>query len=432
MKVPSLIIVLLFLINIPVLPAQSVSEAEFQAVESQVIEWRRHFHQYPELSNREFETGKYIAARLKEMGIEVETGIAHTGVVGLIKGGKPGPTVALRADIDGLPVIERVDLPFASKVKTNYLGKEVGAMHACGHDTHIAMLLGAAQLLKNKQEELSGNIVLIFQPAEEGAPIGEEGGAKLIVKEGILKKYEVDVIFGQHIGANTKTGTIDYRFGGIMAAADQFEIKVTGQQAHGSRPWSGVDPITVSAQIILGLQTIISRQTELTKEAAVITVGKIDGGVRNNIIPETCTMIGTIRTLDKDMQKMIHEKIRNTAEHIAAASGAKAEVTIHINVPVTFNDRELTQKMLPTLFETAGEDNVRVVPAKTGAEDFSYYANEVPAFFYFLGGRPADIPVGAPSTSHHTPDFYIEESGLLLGVKTMTNLTLDYLRLHRE
>ena len=418
----------ILLFTITDINAQTLTEAELAAVEPKVIEWRRHFHQYPELSNREFETAKYINARLKEMGIKTETGVAHTGVIGFIQGGNDGPTVALRADIDGLPVVERVDVPFASKVKTTYLGKEVGVMQACGHDTHTAMLLGVAKLLKDKQKQLKGNVVLIFQPAEEGAPVGEEGGAKLMVKEGVLKKYGVDVIFGQHIGAGTKTGTIDYRFGGLMAAADQFEIKVKGKQAHGSRPWSGVDPITISAQIIMGLQTIISRQTELTKEAAVISVGKIDGGVRNNIIPEECTMIGTIRTLDVDMQKIIHEKIRTTATNIAEAGGATAEVTIRIGYPVTYNNKELTQKMLPTIFRSAGEDNVRVVPARTGAEDFSFFANEVPGLFYFLGGRPADV-AAKDASRHHTPDFYIEESGLILGVKTMANLALDYMNI---
>ncbi len=408
------------------LSAQSLPEADLQAVESQVIEWRRHLHQNPELSNREFETGKYIDRELKKMGIETETGIAHTGVVGFIKGGQPGPTVALRADIDALPVVERVDLPFASKVKTTYLDKEVGVMHACGHDTHVAMLLGTAKLLKARQASLKGNILLIFQPAEEGAPPGEEGGAKLIVKEGILKKYNVDVIFGQHISSGTEVGRINYKVGGMMAASDRFTIKVKGKQAHGSRPWSGVDPITTSAQIIMGLQTIVSRQTELTKEAAVISIGKIQGGVRNNIIPEEVELIGTIRTLDTEMQTIIHEKIRKTATLIAESAGATAEVDIQIGYPVTYNNPELTRKMINTLYECAGEDNVRVVPAITGAEDFSFYAQQVPGLFYFLGGKSPGVSF-EDAPGHHTPDFYIDESGLLLGVKTMTRLALDYM-----
>ncbi|MDA9773526.1 amidohydrolase [Saprospiraceae bacterium] len=277
--------------------------------ENQVIEWRRHFHQFPELSNREFNTAKKIAEELTKMGIEIETGVAKTGVIGLIKGGQPGPVVALRADIDGLPVTERTKIEFASQEKTTFLGQDVGVMHACGHDTHIAMLLGAAKILSEHKDQLKGNVVLIFQPAEEGAPPGEEGGAKLIVKEGILEKYNVDVVFGQHISSGTEVGRINYRLGGLLAAADRFEIIVKGKQTHGSRPWSGVDPIVTSAQIILGLQTIISRQTDLTKDAAVITIGKIDGGVRNNIIPEECRMVGTIRTFDTEMQDEIHERI---------------------------------------------------------------------------------------------------------------------------
>ncbi|MEM1323940.1 MAG: amidohydrolase [Bacteroidota bacterium] len=410
----------------PPLVAQNLSETALKSIESQVILWRRHLHQHPELSNREFKTGKYIDQELKKMGIETETGVAHTGVVGFIKGGQPGPTVALRADIDALPVTERVDLPFASKVKTTYLGEEVGVMHACGHDTHVAMLLGAAQLLKAQQSQLRGNILLIFQPAEEGAPPGEQGGAELIVKEGILEKYNVAVIFGQHISSGTPVGKINYRVGGMMAASDRFTIKVKGKQAHGSRPWGGVDPITVSAQIIMGLQTIISRQTNLTREAAVISIGKIQGGVRNNIIPEEVEMIGTIRTLDTEMQKTIHQKIRQTATLIAESAGATAEVDIQVGYPVTYNNPTLTRKMINTLYDCAGEQNVRVVPAITGAEDFSFYAQQVPGLFYFLGGRSPSV-AAEDAPGHHTPDFYIDESGMLLGVKTMVRLALDYM-----
>ncbi len=394
-------------------------------IESAVIEWRRHFHQFPELSNREFNTAKKIAEELKKMGIEIETGIAHTGVVGLIKGGKPGPNVALRADIDGLPVTERTPIEFASKEKTTYLNQDVGVMHACGHDTHIAMLLGAAKVLNDMKAQLNGNIVLIFQPAEEGAPPGEEGGAKLMIKEGVLKNYGVDVIFGQHISSGVEAGTINYRVGGMMAAADMFTITVKGKQTHGSRPWQGVDPIVTSAQIVMGLQTIISRQTDLTKDAAVITVGKIDGGVRNNIIPEECTMIGTIRTFDLEMQDEIHARIKKTAEAIAESQGAVAIVDIQRGYPVTYNSPELTKKMISSIYKTAGEDNVRVVPAITGAEDFSFYALEVPGLFYFLGGRnpETDEDVAYP---HHTPDFFIDESGMKLGVRTLVQLAVDY------
>lgn len=432
MKRLSFLLLGLFLVITPsAINAQQLTDDQFKIIENQVIEWRRHCHQYPELSNREFNTGKYIAEQLTEMGIDIETGVAHTGVVGFIKGGQAGPTVALRADIDGLPVVERVDLPFASKEKTSFFDQEVGVMHACGHDTHIAMLLGTAKLLKSQQANLKGNILLIFQPAEEGAPPGEEGGAKLIVKEGYLKKYAVDVIFGQHINSGLDVNKITYKFGGTMAAADRFTIKVKGKQAHGSRPWTSVDPIVVSAQIILGLQTIVSRQSELTKEAVVITVGKIQSGVRNNIIPEEAEMVGTIRTLDVDMQEEVHKRIKRTAELIAESAGAVAEVTIEKGYPITYNDPDLTRKMLPTLFRSAGEDQVLVVPARTGAEDFSFYAQEVPGLFYFLGGKN-------PATSfedvgnHHTPDFYVDESGLLLGVKTMYNLAVDYMEMHKE
>jgi amidohydrolase len=395
-------------------------------IESKVIEWRRDFHQNPELSNREFKTAEKVANHLRSLGIEVTTGIAHTGVKGVLKGGLPGPVVGLRADMDGLPVIERVDLPFASKVKSTFLGQEVGVMHACGHDTHVAILMGVAEVLSKIKKDLKGTIVFIFQPAEEGAPPGEKGGAALMIKEGILDSPKVDVIFGLHIRSTLEAGKINYKIGGALAAADRFTIKVKGKQAHGSRPWSGIDPITVSAQIIMGLQTIISRQTDLTNEAAVITVGKINGGVRNNIIPEECEMVGTIRTLDPDMRKIIHEKIRITATNIAEASGAVAEVDIEDGIPVTFNDATLTKMMLPSLFETAGEENVRVIKAITGAEDFSFYANEIPGLFFFLGGMPKGMsPLDAGP--HHTPDFFVDESGLLLGVKSLTNLTLDYM-----
>ncbi len=394
-------------------------------IESKVIEWRRHMHQNPELSNREFETAKYVAAHLKHLGMEVTTEVAHTGVIGVLKGGKSGPTIGLRADMDALPVTERVDLPFASKVKSTYLDEEVGVMHACGHDTHVAMLMGAAEILAQLKDEIQGTIVFIFQPAEEGAPPGEEGGAKLMVKEGIMETYGIDVVFGMHISSGLPINTIRYKMGGAMAASDRFVIKVKGKQTHGSRPWGGVDPITTSALIINGLQTIVSRQTELTKEAAVITIGKIQGGVRNNIIPEECEMIGTIRTLDVGMQEKIHEKIRKTATLIAESQGAEAEVDIQIGYPVTFNNHDLTRKMLPTLFRVAGEDQVLVSSAITGAEDFSFFAQKVPGLYFFLGGLSPDTdPFDAPG--HHTPDFRIDERGMKLGVRTFCNMVFDY------
>ena len=409
--------------------SQTLSEQIDQAaekVESKVIEWRRDIHQNPELSNREFETAKKVATHLRSLGIEVETEVAFTGVIGVLKGGKPGPVVGLRADMDALPVTERVDIPFASKVKTEYLGQDVGVMHACGHDTHVAMLMGTAEVLAGMREGLKGTIVFIFQPADEGAPPGEEGGAKLMVKAGVLSKHHVDVVFGLHISSGLEAGKIRYKPGGAMAAQDRLVIKVKGKQTHGSRPWSGVDPIIVSAQIMQGLQLIISRQTELTKEAAVISIGKISGGVRNNIIPEEVELVGTIRTLDKEMQKIIHEKIHLTATKIAESHGAIAEVDIQIGYPVTFNSLELTRDMIPTLYEVAGEENVLLSPAITGAEDFSFFANEVPGLYFFLGGMPVgQDPFTAPP--HHTPDFFIEESGLILGVRSMSNLAVQYM-----
>lgn len=413
--------------------AQSLTSAIEQAaaeIEAKVIEWRRDFHQFPELSNREVKTAEKVANHLKNLGLEVQTGIAYTGVVGILEGARPGPVVALRADMDALPVVERVDLPFASKEKTTYLGKDVGIMHACGHDTHVAILMGVAEILTGMKDQLGGKIVFVFQPAEEGAPPEEGGGAKMMVEQGVLSDHGVEVMFGLHINSLTEVGKIKYRPGGLMAAADVFNITINGAQTHGSQPWRGVDPITIGAQVVLGLQTIISRQTDLTKEAAVITVGKFDAGVRNNIIPESASLSGTIRTLDVEMQDIIHEKIHTTATLISEAGGATADVEIIRGVPVTYNNLELTRQMLPTLFSTAGEENVIVAPATTGAEDFSFYANEVPSFFFFLGGMEKG-KMALDAAPHHTPDFYIDESGMKLGVETLCNLTLDYLSLNK-
>ncbi len=395
-------------------------------IEKEVIDLRRHFHQYPELSNREVKTAERIAAELKKLGLKVDTGIAHTGVVGVLDTGKPGPTIGLRADIDGLPVVERAPIPFASKEETEYLGEKVGVMHACGHDTHIAMMLGAAKVLTQMKDDLKGKLVFVFQPAEEGAPPGEEGGAELMIKEGLIDKYGIEVMFGQHISAGLDVGKIRYKLGGIMAAVNSMKIKVKGKQTHGSRPWGGVDPITVSAQMILGLQTIVSRQMELTKEACVITIGKIKGGFRSNIIPEEVEMLGTIRTLDKDMQTDIHKRIRKTLVNIAEASDAEVEIEIDSGYPITFNNHALTRDMLPALYSAAGEDNVMVMNPTTGAEDFSFFAQEVPGLYFFVGGKPLDV-AELDAAPHHTPDFFIDESGLITGVKTMSYLTLQYM-----
>ena len=396
-------------------------------LEPKVIQWRRQMHENPELSNREFKTGEMIAKHLEALGsIEVTRNFAKTGVKGVLKGGKPGPVVALRADMDALPVTERVDLPFASKVKAMYNGVETGVMHACGHDTHVAMLMGAAEILVSIKDELPGTIVFMFQPAEEGAPPGEEGGAKLMVKEGILNNPKVDVAFGLHISSMLEVGKLNYKTGGVMAAADRFVIDVKGKQTHGSMPWGGIDPITVSAQIIQGLNNIVSRQTELTKEAAVISVGMIQGGVRNNIIPESCKMIGTIRTLDVEMQDIIHEKIRLTATKIAESAGATAEVTIDRYAPVVYNNLELMKGMIPTLERVASPENLIISKAVTGAEDFAFFANEVPSVFLFLGGKKKGMSV-IDAAPHHTPDFFIDESGMKLGVRTLCNMAVDYM-----
>ena len=395
-------------------------------IESKVIEWRRHFHRFPELSNREFKTAAKVAEHLRNLGLDVKTGVAHTGVVGLLKGGKDGPVVALRADMDALPVTERVDVPFASKVRTTYDGHDVGVMHACGHDTHIAILMGVAQILSSIKEELAGSVKFIFQPAEEGAPRGEEGGARLMVKEGVLENPEVDVIFGLHIWSLAEVGTISYRPQSIMAGSDRLRIKVIGKQTHGSTPWTGVDPITVSAQIIMALQTIISRQTALTEDAAVITIGSIHGGVRGNIIPEEVQMVGTIRTFNVQMQDKIHKKVRLTATKIAESAGAVADVYISKGNPVTYNDPEITAMMLPSLQEAAGEENVKLIKAKTGAEDFSFFLQQTPGLYFFVGGMPKG-KTAEEAAPHHSPDFYIDESALKLGVRALSYLVLDYM-----
>lgn len=405
---------------------QAKLDQQAKEIETRVIEWRRHLHQNPELSNREMQTAAYITEHLKKLGLNIQTGVAHTGVVALLETGKPGPVIALRADMDALPVTERNSLPFASKVRTTFNGQETGVMHACGHDSHVAILMGVAEILSKNKADLKGIVKFIFQPAEEGAPIGEEGGAGLMVKQGVLQNPKVEVIFGLHISSVTPLGKITYRPGGLLAAADNYSVLVKGRQAHGSTPWMSIDPIVTSAQIINGLQTIISRQTELTKEAAVITVGRINSGIRENIIPEEAFFAGTIRTLDTDMQDKIHEKIKLTATKIAESMGATAEVTIRRGTPVTYNDPLLTQKMVPSLQRAAGVENTLVVNAITGAEDFAFYQKEIPGLFFFVGAMPPGTdPARVPS--HHTPDFMVDEAAFVTGVKAMLNLTLDYM-----
>ena len=408
--------------------AQNVSAIISQktsAIKDSVIMWRRYLHQNPELSNREFKTSAYIIQRLHGLGLNVKTGVAKTGVVAILKGGRPGPVVALRADMDALPVTERVNIPFASKVTTEYNGQKVGVMHACGHDSHVSILLGTASVLSQMKKDVPGTVVFVFQPAEEGAPEGEEGGAKLMVKEGVMNNPKVEAIFGLHINSATEVGTIKYKSGAMMASADAFTIKVKGKQSHGSQPWLGVDPIVASAQIIEGLQNIVSRQSELTKAPVVISVGAIHSGVRMNIIPEEAEMIGTIRTLDAKMRLEVFERIKKTVKLIAEASGATADVTIENKTLVTYNDPALLKQMLPSLQMAAGKDKTIEMEWTTGAEDFSFFGEKAPALFFYLAGMPkGHDPKTAPA--HHTPDFYIDDSGLDVGVKAFCQLVFDY------
>ncbi len=413
--------------------AQKTTSAQIETsitkLEPKTIAWRRDFHEHPELGNHEVRTAKIIADHLRSLGFEVKEGVAKTGVIGILRGSKPGPVVALRADIDGLPITERTPVPFASKVKTTYNGAETGVMHACGHDTHIAMLMTAAEVLAGMKNELEGTVKFLFQPAEEGPPAGEEGGAALMVKEGALKSPDVDVVFGMHIDAQTPVGQIGYREGGIMAESDWFAIKIKGKGTHGAEPWLGIDPVVVGAQIINGLQTIVSRQSNLTQNAVVISTTMFEAGVRENIIPEQVTIKGTIRTLDKQMRDDVWAKIKRTAKGIAEASGATAEVTLDAKTGVTYNDPELTRKMVPTLMK-ASDGNAVIFPAQTGAEDFSFFAEKVPSLYVFVGGLPKGKDAET-AAGHHTPDFFVDESGLKTGVKAYVQFVLDYMALSK-
>jgi amidohydrolase len=403
-------------------------ESKAASILPKVIEWRRYIHEHPELSNREVKTADYIAAHLRSLGYEVKTGIAKTGVVGILKGAKPGPVIALRADMDALPVPERVNVPFASKVTAEYLGETVPVMHACGHDAHVAILMGTAEILASMKNELAGTVKLIFQPAEEGPPGEEEGGAPLMVKEGVMDNPKVDAIFGLHISSSIEIGNIRYKPGPYMASSDWFTIKIKGKQAHGSAPWGSIDPIVIGAQIINGLQTIVSRQENIVKAPVVITVGKFHSGLRNNIIPEEAVLDGTVRTLDAQMQKDVHERIKRTATNIAEASGATIDFSVDTKTLVTFNDSSLVSMMVPSLQKAAGTTKVQPHAWTTGSEDFSYFGEKAPAFFFYLGGMPkGNDPLKAPG--HHTPDFYIDDSQLDVGIKAFCNIVFDYARL---
>lgn len=404
-------------------PVPAAVAERIETVMPKVVAWRRDIHQHPELANREFRTAALVAEHLRELGMEVQTEIAHTGVVGILRGGQPGPVVALRADMDALPVVEQTDVPFASRVRSEYMGQEVGVMHACGHDLHVAILMGVAEVLSDMRAELPGTVMFIFQPAEEGAPPGEEGGAELMLREGLFDEVRPDAIFGLHV-VPAPVGTIGWRSGGIMASSDRFTIKVRGKQTHGAVPWGGVDPIVVAAQIILGLQTIPSRQLDATLTPSIVTVGAIRGGVRHNIIPDEVNMTGTLRTFDPDTQRQIHDRVTRTAQSIATSAGASADVEIFLGYPVTYNDPELTRRMLPTLGRVAGPGLVET-PRATGAEDFSFYQKEVPGMFFFVGIASDDPAKVHPN---HSPLFYADERGLPIGVTAMTALALDFLQ----
>jgi amidohydrolase len=403
------------------------ADAAADKIEAKTIEWRRDFHEHPELSNREFRTSKIIADHLRSLGLEVREGVGKTGVVGVLRGENPGPVIALRSDMDALPVTERTAVPFASKVKSTFNGQEVGVMHACGHDSHMAMLMSVAEILASMKKDLRGTIKFIFQPAEEGAPVGEEGGAELMVKEGVMENPKVDVVFGLHIQSNIEVGKIMYRPGAEMAGVSDLRIVIKGKPSHGAAPWESVDPIVVSAEVINNLQTVISRNLNLTVNPGVVTIGAIHGGNRGNIIPEQVEMLGTIRTFSPADENLVVERVKRIVKYTAEGAGATAEVMIPYSshYPVVNNDSALVAKMLPTLQSVAGAGNVQLRQPITGAEDFAFFAQKVPGFFFFLGGMPrGQDPKTAPP--HHTPDFYIDESGFKLGIRVFCHLVLDY------
>ena len=397
------------------------------AVNDKVVAWRRDIHANPELSNREFRTSALVAQHLRSLGIEVQTGVAHTGVIGLLKGGKPGPVIALRADMDALPVVEKTGLPYASTVRGEYQGRDVGVMHACGHDTHVAILMGAAEVLAAVRDELPGTVKFLFQPAEEGAPKGENGGAKMMIEEGALLNPRVDAVVGLHISQSDVVGRASFRPLGLMASAQRFDVEISGSQTHGARPWAGVDPIVAGAQIVNGLQTIASRQIDITQHPVVVTVGQFEAGVRNNIVPETARLSGTIRTFDPNVRGQVHEKIQRIVTQVAASQGATATVDIDPGVLVTYNHAGLTEQLQGALAAVYGSDNLIVPPPITGAEDFSFFQEQVPGFFFFIGGRPVDVPV-SEAIPNHSPYFYVDEGALPLGVHAMSRLAVDYLR----
>ena len=402
--------------------------AAAQKLQQQVVDWRRDFHRHPELSNREERTARVVADELRRMGLEPKTGIAHHGVVAIIKGGRPGPRIALRADMDALPVTERTGLPFASKATAQFRGETVGVMHACGHDAHTGILLGVAQALVDMRATLPGEVMLVFQPAEEGPPVGEEGGASLMLAQGLFDGFKPEAVFGLHVFSTVPAGQIAVRSGPLMAASDRFSIKVVGRQTHGSRPWGGVDPIVAAADLVGTAQTIVSRRTDLAKLPAVVTFGAIKGGIRYNIIPDDVEMVGTIRTFDEDMRQKIFADLRNVSEHVAAAHGARVEAQVPDSEgnPPTVNDPALTAKMLPSLQAVVGAGNVFEPPLQMGAEDFSLYGQKAPALFFFVGATGAGIdPATAPG--NHSPEFLLDEKALDVGFRALLQVSLDFL-----
>lgn len=414
-------------------PAATTAEADraAKAIEARMIEWRRDFHAHPELGNAEVRTAKLVAAHLKKLGLKVRPGVAQTGVVAVLEGGKPGPVVALRADMDALPVKEENNLPFASKATGTYRGQTVPVMHACGHDTHVAMLMATAEILANMRKDLPGKVVFLFQPAEEGpsdfeAGTGRTWGAKAMVEQGALADPKPDAVFGLHVFSGMPAGQIAWRGGPLMASADSYSVTVTGRQTHGALPWRGVDPVVAAAQVVTGLQTIVSRQLDITKEPAIVSVGQIHGGVRYNIIPDSVMFEGTIRAFDEAMRSDIHARVKHTSEQIAAASGAKADAKVTRIYDVTSNDEGLTAKMAPTLIRVAGDKPWNdKVQKSTGAEDFSELSRVAPSLFLFLGvSKPEEA---ATAAANHSPRFMVDESGLIQGVRALTHLTIDYL-----
>ena len=403
-------------------------DAAAYALEAQIVDWRRDFHQHPELGNREFRTSAIVAAHLRKLGFdEVRTEVAHTGVVGLLKGGLPGPVVALRADMDALPVAEEVDLPFASKVRTDWNGEQVGVMHACGHDAHTAILMGVAEVLAGLRAGLRGSVKFIFQPAEEMPPEGEDGGAKMMVEQGAMDNPRPAAIFGLHVTSRLPLGVIGYRPGPAMASADNLKITIHGRQTHGAMPWFGVDPIVTAAQVVIGLQTVVSRQIDLTQEPAVVTIGAIKGGLRENIIPESVEMRGTIRTFSEDMRDDIHERVTYLAEAISRGSRAGCTVCIKKNYPVTVNDPVLTETMLPTLRRVVGADQLHLIPKVMGSEDFSFFQRVVPGLFFFVGVTPGGAAELAKAAPNHSPRFFVDEGCLVPGVRALAQLACDFL-----